>query len=101
MSGATPSQTVGPFFPDLLCWPDGPRVVADDAPGAVRISGRVLDGAGEGVPDALVEIWQADAEGRFAHPDDPRGAAQGGFRGFGRCATGPEGGYWFCTVKPG
>jgi protocatechuate 3,4-dioxygenase, alpha subunit len=70
----TPSQTIGPFFAVGLPWPDGPEVVPSGTPGAVRVGGRVLDGAGDPVPDALVETWQADPEGRFAHPDDPRGS---------------------------
>lgn len=97
---ATPSQTIGPFFAVGLIWADGPDVVPGDTPGAVRIRGRVLDGAGEPVPDALVESWQADPAGCFAHPDDPRGPG-GGFRGFGRSATGPEGRWAIRTLKPG
>ena len=98
----TPSQTIGPFFAVGLCWPDGPDVVADGIPGAVRISGRVLDGAGNPVADALVETWQANPQGRFAHPDDPRGPAGGsGFRGFGRSATDAEGRWAIRTRKPG
>ena len=96
----TPSQTIGPFFAVALCWPDGRDVVGDGTPGAVWIGGRVLDGDGEPVADALVETWQADAEGRFAHPDDPRGGS-GGFRGFGRCPTDTEGRWAVRTVKPG
>jgi protocatechuate 3,4-dioxygenase, alpha subunit len=96
----TPSQTVGPFFGHALPWPDGPYVVPDGTPGAVWLRGRVLDGAGEPVPDALVETWQADPDGRFTHPDDPRGPATG-FRGFGRCPTDPEGRYAILTRKPG
>jgi len=102
----TPSQTVGPFFalpdPAALTWPDGPYVVAEGTPGAFRLEGRVVDGAGEPVPDGLVESWQADPDGRFAHPDDPRGGvARPGFRGFGRCATDADGRFWLLTVKPG
>jgi len=99
----TPSQTVGPFFAIGLPWPDGPFVVAEGTPEAFQVAGRVLDGAGVPVPDALIEIWQADPEGRFDHPDDPRGAVPGpdGFRGFGRCETDVNGRYWFLTVKPG
>lgn len=98
----TPSQTIGPFFalPDGLPWSDGPEVVAAGTAGAITVRGRLLDGAGEPVPDGLIEIWQADAEGRFSHPHDPRGGSTS-FRGFGRCATGPDGGFWFRTVKPG
>lgn len=99
-AGVTPSQTVGPFFANALSWPDGPYVVEPGTAGAVWLRGRVLDGAGEPVPDALVETWQADAAGRFDHPDDPRGAV-GGFRGFGRCGTDPAGRYAILTVKPG
>ena len=97
----TPSQTIGPFFAVALIWPDGPDVVGEDAPGAVRIGGRVLDGAGDPVPDALVETWQADPDGCFAHPDDPRGPASGTFRGFGRCPTDGEGRWAIRTLKPG
>jgi protocatechuate 3,4-dioxygenase, alpha subunit len=97
----TPSQTIGPFFAVGLIWADGPDVVPEGTPGAVRIGGRVLDGAGEAVPDALVETWQADPQGRFAHPDDPRGPATGAFRGFGRCPTDAGGRWAVRTLKPG
>jgi protocatechuate 3,4-dioxygenase alpha subunit len=115
MSQITPSQTVGPFLSLGLPWPDGPYVVPAGTPGAVRITGRVLDGAGMAVPDALIETWQADPAGRFTHPDDPRGTPDGGpagaagagtdrpdsFRGFGRCPTDEQGKYQIVTVKPG
>ena len=97
----TPSQTIGPFFAVGLIWVDGPDVVGAGTPGAVRIGGRVLDGAGDPVPDALVETWQADPAGCFAHPDDPRGPATSGFRGFGRCATDAQGRWAVRTLKPG
>jgi len=97
----TPSQTIGPFFAVGLPWPDGPDVVPEGTLGAIRIGGRVLDGAGDPVPDALVETWQADPQGRFAHPDDPRGPADPGFRGFGRCPTDTQGRWAVRTVKPG
>ncbi len=101
--GLTPSQTVGPFLAIGLPWDDGPFVVAPGTPGSIVIEGRVLDGAGQPVPDALVETWQADPDGRFDHPDDPRGpvAAAGSFRGFGRSATGPDGNYRIVTLRPG
>jgi protocatechuate 3,4-dioxygenase alpha subunit len=67
----TPSQTIGPFFAVELIWPDGPDVVPEGTPGAVRIAGRVLDAAGDPIPDTLVETWQADPAGRFAHADGP------------------------------
>jgi protocatechuate 3,4-dioxygenase alpha subunit len=100
----TPSQTVGPFLALGLPWPDGPYVVPEGTDGAIRITGRVLDGAGDPVPDALVETWQAAPDGTFDHPDDPRGAGPAwshGFRGFGRSATDPAGRYFIATVKPG
>jgi protocatechuate 3,4-dioxygenase alpha subunit len=97
----TPSQTVGPFLAIGLPWPDGPQVVAQDAPGAIRITGRVLDGAGDPVPDALIETWQAAPDGSFTHPDDPRGGGEPGFRGFGRCPTDAAGEYRIVTLKPG
>jgi protocatechuate 3,4-dioxygenase alpha subunit len=98
--GTTPSQTVGPFFAIGLPWPDGPFVVEEGTPDAIWIEGVVLDGAGDPVPDALVETWQADPDGRFNHPDDPRGAA-GDFRGFGRSAADDDGRWGVLTLKPG
>ena len=98
----TPSQTVGPFFGFALPWEAGPFVVREGTPGAIRISGTVYDGAGAPIGDAMVETWQADPDGRFAHPDDPRGAVVWeGFRGFGRCGTDEAGGYAIVTLKPG
>jgi protocatechuate 3,4-dioxygenase, alpha subunit len=97
----TPSQTVGPFLSLGLTWTDGHLVVPEGTPGAIRISGVLLDGAGVPVPDGVVETWQADPDGRFDHPDDPRGASGSGFGGFGRCSTDEEGRYRIVTVKPG
>jgi protocatechuate 3,4-dioxygenase alpha subunit len=96
----TPSQTIGPFFSHALPWSDGPFVVPEGTPGAIWLRGTVTDGAGEPVTDALIEIWQADPDGRFDHPDDPRGAV-GGFRGFGRCPTDQTGSWAILTRKPG
>jgi protocatechuate 3,4-dioxygenase alpha subunit len=98
----TPSQTVGPFLHIGLSWEDGEYVVADGAPGAVVVSGHVFDGNGEPVPDGMVETWQADPDGRFPHPDDPRGARRyEGFRGFGRAHTQADGSWRIVTLKPG
>jgi protocatechuate 3,4-dioxygenase alpha subunit len=100
----TPSQTVGPFLHIALQWEDGPYVVPAGTAGGRWLRGRVLDGAGDPVPDGLVETWQADPDGRFDHPDDPRGAtvsAIEGFRGFGRSTTDREGRFEIFTVKPG
>jgi protocatechuate 3,4-dioxygenase alpha subunit len=96
----TPSQTIGPFFAHALPWADGPYVVPEGTQGAIWLRGTVTDGAGQPVPDALVETWQADPDGRFDHPDDPRGAVAG-FRGFGRCPTDAAGGWAILTRKPG
>jgi protocatechuate 3,4-dioxygenase alpha subunit len=115
LPGLTPSQTVGPFLAIGLPWPDGPDVVPPGTPGSITIAGRVTDGAGEPVPDALVETWQADPDGAFAHPDSPRPASNGpastgpdstgpdstGFRGFGRCPTDAGGRYEILTLRPG
>ncbi len=98
----TPSQTVGPYLSIVLPWADGPDVMAPESSDAITIVGRLLDGAGQAVPDGLIEVWQADPDGRFPHPDDPRGAVEyPGFRGFGRCATDADGAFTFRTVKPG
>src|SRR3954452_8489892 len=83
----TPSQTVGPFFSIGLPYEGGPEVVPPDHPDAIRIGGRVFDGDGEIVNDALIETWQANPAGRYDHPEDEREdiALNDGFRGFGRC----------------
>jgi len=108
----TPSQTVGPFFaygltPEQYGYPfsgiAGGDLVTSEADGErIRIEGRVLDGAGEPINDAMIEIWQADGQGRYAHPLDPRGSNTG-FKGFGRVGTGtdPQCRFIFNTVKPG
>jgi protocatechuate 3,4-dioxygenase alpha subunit len=102
--GLTPSQTIGPFLRIGLSWPEGEHVVPEGTPGSVVITGCLYDGNGEPVNDGLIETWQADANGRFTHPDDPRGAADpepAGFRGLGRSATDGDGNYRIITVKPG
>jgi protocatechuate 3,4-dioxygenase, alpha subunit len=108
--GITPSQTVGPFFSYGLTptgryeWNDAftSNLVTPDATGErIRIEGRVFDGDGQPVPDCMLEIWQADAQGRFADPKDKRAMPNAKFRGFGRCGTDANGGYGFDTIKPG
>jgi protocatechuate 3,4-dioxygenase, alpha subunit len=118
MSEITPSQTVGPFFaygltPEGRCKWDpngsysgketvGDNLVTPDATGEkIRIEGRVLDGDGLPISDAMIEIWQADAQGRYAHPRDNRALPNTQFRGFGRSATDKDGVYSFDTIKPG
>lgn len=97
---ATPWQTVGPFYAIGLTWP-GAEDLAPGQAGAIEIAGQVLDGDGAPVPDAVLELWQADPEGRYPHPADRRNAAVApGFTGFGRCGT-ESGGFRFRTLKPG
>jgi protocatechuate 3,4-dioxygenase alpha subunit len=104
MSGiATPSQTVGPYLHLGL----GPLAVTDLAAAATQgerivIAGRVLDGDGQPIPDALIELWQANAAGRYAHPEDRQDKPlDAGFKGFGRVPTDQDGGFRFQTIKPG
>jgi protocatechuate 3,4-dioxygenase, alpha subunit len=101
----TASQTVGPFFGPALLREDARRNVLarpETAGERMRIEGRILDGDGAPVPDALVEIWQANAHGRYNHPDDQGSALlDPSFLGFGRAGTAEDGSYWFETVRPG
>jgi protocatechuate 3,4-dioxygenase, alpha subunit len=101
--GPTPSQTVGPFFGFALPRPGGAALVDPADPDAVVLSGRLLDGAGEPVPDGLIELWQANRHGRYAHPEDDRDdlPLEPGFTGFGRAPTRSDGSFRFVTVKPG
>ena len=101
--GTTPAQTVGPFFSfSLLATPQA-HLVPADTPDAVRIEGRVLDGEGAPVNDAMIEIWQAAPSGRYAHSADARDdlPLEPSFTGFGRCGTDEDGRFAFITVKPG
>jgi protocatechuate 3,4-dioxygenase alpha subunit len=97
----TPSQTVGPFFGFALPYAGGPEVAPPWHPSAIRFHGTVFDGAGAGIPDAVVEIWGAGAAGRVI-------ARRGSFArdghtvtGFGRAAVDRDGHYSFTTLKPG
>lgn len=110
----TASQTAGPYL-HIGLYPQaagldirtqertnivaGPGVAGE----RIRVEGLVLDGTGSPIMDALIELWQANAEGRYAHPADPDGASTGeNFRGFGRAITDFETGLWsFETIKPG
>ncbi len=108
----TPSQTVGPYFSYGLTSEQygyeftevAGSVLTDPSTEGepIRVEGRVFDGAGEAIEDAMIEIWQADAQGRYAHPADPRGS-NATFKGFGRVGTGtdPDKRFFFRTVKPG
>jgi protocatechuate 3,4-dioxygenase alpha subunit len=101
--GLTPSATVGPYLAIGLTWADGPYAVAEGTEGAVWLRGRVFDGNGDVVPDAMIETWQADPDGGFDHPDAPEGGRRfPGFRGFARSYTvEPAGEYAVLTLKPG
>ncbi len=126
--GQTPSQTVGPFFHYGLPWKGGADLVGKSDMGArpdlfpdahyllnlssptgtpqgevIEITGRVFDARGDVVPDAMIEIWQANAAGRYASPDDARDDVplDPHFTGFGRASTSKEGLYRFRTVRPG
>jgi protocatechuate 3,4-dioxygenase, alpha subunit len=100
---ATPSQTVGPFFTIGLAWLNQDNLAGPGVRGErVTIAGRVLDGDGEPVPDALIEIWQADTNGRYAHAADKRDQRlEVGFTGYGRIPTDDKGSFRFRTIKPG
>jgi protocatechuate 3,4-dioxygenase alpha subunit len=109
MPGITPSQTVGPFFAPALTpgkdypWhqPIANDLITPDASGQrIRIEGCVFDCDGAPVNDAMIEIWQADAAGRYAHPADKQ-RPNAKFTGFGRAGTDAEGRYFFSTIKPG
>ena len=99
----TPSQTVGPFFAPSLLGENRSELVPPDHPSAIRIIGTIYDGAGEVVPDAMIEVWQANSYGRYAHPEDDREnlPLEEGFEGFGRFGSDPDGTLSFVTVKPG
>ena len=118
MSDITPSQTVGPFFayglaPKGRCewdpngqysWKEtvGDNLITPDAAGTkIRIEGRVLDGDGMPINDAMIEIWQADAQGRYVHARGEKPRPNAKFTGFGRSATDKNGMYSFDTIKPG
>jgi protocatechuate 3,4-dioxygenase alpha subunit len=100
---ATPSQTVGPFFSigcDRMKKSDlGGEGVAGER---IEVTGRVIDGDGAGVPDAMLEIWQANSSGKYARPEDTQDIAiEERFQGFGRIPTDANGAFRFATIKPG
>ena len=108
--GITPSQTVGPYFKYGLTpngeyeWNDAftSNLLTPDVSGErIRVEGKVYDGDGAVIPDCMLEIWQADAQGRFSDPQDARALPNSSFKGFGRCGTDNSGGYAFDTIKPG
>ncbi len=99
----TPSQTVGPFFAPALIEAGAEDLVRAETRGdRISIEGRVIDGDGAPVTDAMLEIWQANAEGRYDHPeDDQEKLIDTHFHGYGRAATDAHGNFRFHTIKPG
>ncbi len=100
----TPSQTVGPYLHIGLIHGEKQNILTNEhtAGEHIRLTGVIYDGNGAPIPDAMVEIWQADAHGLYPHPADPRHAdADPHFRGFGRAETRNAGAFEFHTVKPG
>lgn len=97
----TPGQTVGPFYGFALPFRDSQHLVPPGSPESVRLHGTVTDGQGQPIPDAMIELWQADASG--AIPSAPGSFLRDGhtFTGWGRTGTDNVGGYTFTTVEPG
>jgi protocatechuate 3,4-dioxygenase alpha subunit len=100
---ANGSQTVGPYLHIGLTWLVTRKIAGPGVRGErVTIQGRLLDGDGKGVSDGLIEIWQANSQGKYAHPEDKqKKPLERGFRGFGRVPTDAKGGFRFSTIKPG
>jgi protocatechuate 3,4-dioxygenase alpha subunit len=118
MSELTPSQTVGPFYaygltpkgrakwdPDgTYAWKEsvGDNLVTPDVVGdRIRLTGTIYDGDGKPIPDAMLEIWQADGNGRYSNEPGSRRLPNTSFKGHGRSACDDKGVYLFDTVKPG
>jgi protocatechuate 3,4-dioxygenase alpha subunit len=97
------SQTIGPYLHIGMTWLVDPAMAPEGVAGErVTVSGRVTDADGKPVNDAMLEIWQANAHGKYAHPDDTRDLpAEAGFTGFGRVVTDDDGRFAFHTIKPG
>jgi protocatechuate 3,4-dioxygenase alpha subunit len=100
---ATTWQTVGPYFRIGLQWLFTDNLAGEGVSGQkVEIRGRVLDGDGQPIPDAMLEVWQANAHGKYAHPDDEQDKLlDPNFQGFGRVPTEEDGSFRFSTIKPG
>ena len=100
---ATANQTVGPYLHIGLTWLNTSNIAGKGVAGErVVVQGRLLDGDGAPVSDGLIEIWQANSHGKYAHPEDgQKKPLEKGFRGFGRIPTDARGGFRFSTIKPG
>jgi protocatechuate 3,4-dioxygenase alpha subunit len=99
----TASQTVGPYLHIGLDWLNTNNLVGEGVAGErVVIEGRLFDGSGNPVSDGVIEVWQANSHGKYAHPEDKRDLPlEAGFRGFGRIPTDANGVFRFTTIKPG
>lgn len=99
----TTSQTVGPFFGIGLNWLYRDNLAAEGVAGErVVVEGRLVDGDGLPVPDAFLEFWQANSQGKYDHPEDTQDkATEDGFKGFARVPTNPDGTFRLTTIKPG
>jgi protocatechuate 3,4-dioxygenase alpha subunit len=97
----TPGQTVGPFYGYALPFAKDRELLAPGAPGSIRLQGTVYDGAGETIPDAILEIWQPDAEGKVVQRTGSLVRDGYTFTGWGRSAVGNTGKFTFTTVNPG
>ena len=100
---ATPSQTVGPFFRIGLQWLYADNLAGEGVSGQkLEITGRIFDADGQPIPDAILELWQANTDGKYAHPDDMQEKpTEPTFTGFGRIPTAEDGSFRFATIKPG
>jgi protocatechuate 3,4-dioxygenase, alpha subunit len=100
---ATTSQTVGPYFKIGLHWLYGQSIAPEGVAGErVTVEGRIIDGNGAPVQDAVLEIWQANAHGKYAHPEDTQNKPlEPNFKGFGRVPVNQQGAFRFATIKPG
>ncbi|MET4097207.1 protocatechuate 3,4-dioxygenase alpha subunit [Arthrobacter sp. UYCu712] len=97
----TPGQTVGPFYGYALPYPKDRELLSPGSPDSIRLQGTVYDGGGHPVPDAILEIWQADADGNIAQRTGSLVRDGYTFTGFGRSAVGNTGAFTFTTVNPG
>lgn len=99
----TSSQTIGPYLHIGMDWAVDAQFAGPDVQGErIIVTGRIVDGDGAAVNDAMLEIWQANAHGRYAHPDDTRDLPlDQAFTGWGRVTTDENGRFRFSTIKPG
>jgi len=99
----TSSQTIGPYLHIGMDWAVDPDFAGPGVQGErIEVAGRIVDGDAAPVIDAMLEIWQANSHGRYAHPEDTRDVPlDAGFTGWGRVTTDDDGRFRFRTIKPG